>query len=484
MTVACSRIGRGPILCAVLHVVLTTVLAACAPYGGAITAGMLAGVTAAQMQHRQADSDEPIEQTLLLLEHHYVEPVDYVQLLRGTLAELQRRTSPSLTVGERDPSTLQVSCGADSLELDVSDLHASTAAKRLRELEPLVAACREREAAADDFDYTRAAVQAVLTAADPAAHLILPHEPNQGGVGLELTRRDGAVVVVESFEGFAAARAGIRRGDRILSIDAVGTADLTLVEIIERLRGPVDSTVSLRIAREGDEPVEVTLAREAIYVDWVSERMAAEGIGYIRIRQFHEDTSRRAYDFWRRLQEYGAFALVLDLRNSSGGLLRGSIQVAGLFLEPASSIGAVKERACRSTKEVDCVAADGGLFMQYHASESPKIEAWPLVVLVNGGTYAGAEIIAAALQDHGKARVIGSSTAGRDGVDTVFPLSKEHWAIRFRTGTIYRAIPEPALGSAPVIPDEEVAGDSQIGAPDDVVLKRALELISEQQGGI
>lgn len=234
-----------------------------------------------------------------------------------------------------------------------------------------------------------------------------------GGLGIEITIREGALVVVSPMAGSPAEKAGVRAGDLIVKIDGKFTRDLTLVDAVRQLRGPKGSQVTIAVQRQNVKGLlEFTLTRDNIVVESVSSKPLGDGYGYIRISQFMEKTSDGVKDALKKLSQESPKGelngLVLDVRNDPGGLLNQAVNVADLFL-----------------REGVIVYTDGrveGQKQKFYAHERGTEPDYPLVVLVNSGSASASEIVAAALKDHGRAIIVGTQTFGKGSVQTVIPL--------------------------------------------------------------
>jgi carboxyl-terminal processing protease len=230
------------------------------------------------------------------------------------------------------------------------------------------------------------------------------------GVGLEVAAQDGRVVIVTPIEGSPADRAGVRAGDVLLEIDGRAVEAARLDEAIERMRGFVGSTVRMAVSREGEpEPLQFELARSDVHVRTVRAEPLPGRYGYVRITHFNDSTPR---DLARQLAQMQAgqplAGLVLDLRGNPGGVLESAVEVADDFLD-AGVIVRAEGRTAESRFEM-------------RASGGDLLEAAPLVVLVDRGSASGAEIVAGALRDHGRATLMGERTFGKGSVQTVVPL--------------------------------------------------------------
>lgn len=241
-----------------------------------------------------------------------------------------------------------------------------------------------------------------------------------GGLGIELTSkvevRGGVktevLVVVAPIDDTPAARAGIKPGDIILKIDGEPTADMDLVTAVSRMRGPAGSKVILSVLREGfSEPRDLVLIRDHIRIVAVEGRLH-DGYGYVKIKNFQEHTDRylkRALDDLRAQNKGELKGLVLDLRNNPGGLLDQAVKVSDRFLPGGLSIVTTKGRGGRHVEEEKSHERD---------TEAP----YPMIVLVNGGAASASEIVAGALQDHGRAVIMGQPTFGKGSVQTLIEL--------------------------------------------------------------
>lgn len=310
-----------------------------------------------------------------------------------------------------------------------------------------------------------------------------------GGVGLELTMEDGRLKVVTPIDDAPAAKAGIQTNDIITHVDDEPLLGLTLSQAVERLRGPADSTVKLRVARAGqDKPIEVSVTREIIRVRPIRTRIEGDDIGYVRIAQFNaqtaEDLQRAIEEITSRIAGDKLRGYVIDLRNNPGGLLDQAIAVADAFLEQ----GEIVSTRGRSQDEVQ----------RFHAKPGDLAKSKPIIVLINGGSAGAAEVVAGALQDQKRAKLVGSRSFGMGSVQTVIPLGDGQGAIRLTTARYFtpagRSIqaqgikPDtevlqdvPDEKSGPVAKDGKEKSDLQSYVPadpaNDKALRRALDIL-------
>ena len=232
-----------------------------------------------------------------------------------------------------------------------------------------------------------------------------------GGLGIEITILKDVLTVVSPIEDTPAYNAGIKAGDQIIKIDDKPTKDITITEAVKKLRGPRDTKVTITIMREGfTKPKDFVITRSIIKIRAVKSKIYDNQVGYIRIATFQE---RAADDVKKALRDISAKAnplagLVIDLRNNPGGLLNQSVDVSDLFLKSGTI---VSTRGRSQGTESKAVAKNDG--------DEPTC---PIVVLVNEGTASAAEIVSGALQDNGRAVILGAQTFGKGSVQTVIPM--------------------------------------------------------------
>ena len=263
------------------------------------------------------------------------------------------------------------------------------------------------------------AINGMLNALDPHSAYLTPElykelqvdtEGSFGGLGIEITLRDGVLTVVAPIEDTPAHRAGVKAGDQIIKIEGELTKDMTLVEAVKKMRGPRGSKIVISVRREGvNKLIDFSLMREVIRVHSVKSRSLEKGYGYIRLSQFQDRTGNDLEEALSNLtRENGKLAgLILDLRNNPGGLLSQAVKVSDTFLE--SGLVVYTEGRLDNQKQ------------KYFAHPGGYTET-PMVVLVNGGSASASEIVAGALQDHGRAVVLGMQTFGKGSVQTILPL--------------------------------------------------------------
>ena len=285
----------------------------------------------------------------------------------------------------------------------------------------------------DDSTLLEYAIQGMLTGLDPHSSY-LSRDAFQdlqtsttgefSGLGLEVNMEDGYVKIIAPIDGSPAADAGLQTGDIIIKLGSVPVKGMSLNEAIELMRGPKGSEIELTIGRPGDgQPFTVTLKRDTIKVASVRQRFLEPGYGYIRIAQFQSNTGADVQSSLQKLaKEQSLKGLVLDLRNNPGGVLRASVDVAGLFMEGGTVVYTEGRLPNSDTS--------------YDASEEDASKGVPLIVLINGGSASASEIVAGALQDNARAVIMGTPSFGKGSVQTVMPISESR-AVKLTTALYF-----------------------------------------------
>ena len=302
----------------------------------------------------------------------------------------------------------------------------------------------------DTKNLVTGAINGMLSSLDPHSAYLTPDlykelqmdtQGRFGGLGIEITVKNGVLTVVSPIEDTPAFKAGVKPGDMIFKIEDEFTKDMTLVDAVKKMRGPKGTKITISIKREGvPELIDFTLMRDTIRVQSVRSRTLEEGYGYIRLAQFQERSDRDLQKALEKLaaEKGGIKGLVLDLRNNPGGLLTQAVRVSDLFLD--SGLIVYTEGRIESQKQ------------KYFAQKEGTWTDFPMVVLVNGGSASASEIVAGALQDHKRAVVLGTKTFGKGSVQTILPLD-DNSALRLTTARYFtpngRSI--QALGIVPDI---------------------------------
>jgi carboxyl-terminal processing protease len=245
-----------------------------------------------------------------------------------------------------------------------------------------------------------------------------------GGLGIEISVRDGVLTVVSPIEDTPAFKVGIEPGDKIIKIEDESTLDMTLQDAVSRLRGETGSPVTITIFRKTFKaPKEFTIVRAIIKVRSVVNKLYQGDIGYIKIRNFSKNTSSDLDKALEELRGKGITKLILDVRNNPGGLLNQAVEVTDRFLNRENLIVYTKGRSDEQN-------------MRFTSHDKVAGVSYPMIVLVNGGSASASEIVAGALQDLGRAVILGTQTFGKGSVQTIIPLS-DGSALRLTTARYY-----------------------------------------------
>ena len=287
------------------------------------------------------------------------------------------------------------------------------------------------------------------------------------GLGLDIIMEKGSVRVVTPIDESPAAKAGVTVNDVITHIDGVPLQGLTAYQVVEKMLGLVNTKVRLTIIRDGyDKPVELTAVRKTISMLSVRTRQDGEDIGYIRIAAFNEVTMRTFGTAIRELSSQippdKIKGYVLDLRNTASGLLDVAVSVADEFLED----GEIVSVRGRNPEQIE----------HFNARPGDSINGKPLIVLINGGSAGGAEIVSGALQDHKRATVIGSRLFGRGSVQSILPLGRGQGALKLTTGRYFTPAGR-SIHAAGILPDIEVLQDFPQSPENDKALTMAFDLL-------
>ncbi len=307
-----------------------------------------------------------------------------------------------------------------------------------------------------DKDIVYAAIKGILESLDPHSSFLPPDMYKEmqtdtkgefGGIGIEITIKDGFPTVITPIEDTPAFKAGMKAGDHIVKIDGKPTKNMGLMDVVKLIRGPKGKAVTLSVAREGTQGLkEYTVVRDIIFVKSVKFRMLSDEYGYIRLAQFQEKTSKDLDNALRELEKINKGrplkGLILDLRNDPGGLLEQAVEVTDKFL----SEGVIVSIEGRGGKK----GPDDGK-MKFYAQKKGQEYLGPMVVLVNEGSASASEIVAGALQDYKRAIIVGTKSFGKGSVQTIFPLG-DGSAVRLTTAK-YFTPKGRSIQSEGIVPD-------------------------------
>lgn len=324
---------------------------------------------------------------------------------------------------------------------------------------------REYVEPVDDKELINSAINGMLTSLDPHSSYMdadsyrdmqVQTKGEFGGIGIEVTMEDGLVKVVTPIDDTPAQRAGVQPNDRITHIDGQPILGLSLNEAVDKMRGPVNSSVTIRIAREGTQPFDVTLKRDIVRIKSVRSELKGD-VGYIRITSFNEQTDSGLEKAIASINAKAGKKLagyVLDLRNNPGGLLEQAISVSDAFLESGEVV------STRGRRPDD--------IQRYNAHRGDLTDGKPVVVLINGGSASASEIVAGALQDHQRAKLMGTRSFGKGSVQTIIPLSNgADGAMRLTTARYYtpsgRSIQAKGIDPDIVVEQPSLTAEQQQG---------------------
>ncbi len=285
-----------------------------------------------------------------------------------------------------------------------------------------------------DAELLDMAIEGMLSQLDPHSELLNQEEREQVedssegtfyGVGLELTMREGELMVVTPIDSSPAQRAGMQAGDIILEVDGQSLWGLSLNEALEIMEGELGTEMTILVVRDDQpKPFEVSLTRERIAMESVLAKTITEDIGYIRVRQFQNNSGEEFRNKLQSLIDEHPYitGLILDLRNNPGGVLQAAIEISDAFIDEGLIVS-TRGRALNSN-------------LEFYASSDTVEPSLPLVVLINRGSASGSEIVAGALQDHKRAIIIGDISFGKGSVQNVVPIDEAR-AIKLTTARYY-----------------------------------------------
>ena len=319
-----------------------------------------------------------------------------------------------------------------------------------------------------DKDIVYAAIKGVLESLDPHSSFMTPDmykdmqtetKGEFGGIGIEITVKDGFPTVITPIEDTPAYKVGLKAGDHIVKIDGKPSKNMGLVDVVKLIRGQRGKAVTLTIMRDGfTSPRDFVVVRDVIQVKSVKYRMLEDNYGYIRISQFQEKTSRDLDNALKELEKANKDkplkGVLLDLRNDPGGLLEQAVEVSDKFLSDGLIVS-IEGRAKKDSK------------MKFYATKKDDYLG-PLVVLVNEGSASASEIVAGAMQDYKRAIIVGTKSFGKGSVQTIFPLN-DGSAVRLTTAKYFtpkgRSIQAEGITPDIVVDNNITRGKERTTAP-------------------
>ncbi len=310
----------------------------------------------------------------------------------------------------------------------------------------------------DDAKLVETAINGMLAGLDPHSSYMdgksfrdmqIQTRGEFGGLGIEVTMEDGLVKVVAPIDETPAAKAGILANDIITHLDDEAVQGLTLNQAVEKMRGPVNTKIKLRVMRKGAEkPLDIAITRDIIRVRAVRSNTQGDDVAYIKITQFNEQTTeglkKALSELSSQIPADKLKGFVIDLRNNPGGLLDQAISVSDAFLDR----GEIVSTRGRNVSETQ----------RFNARSGDLTKGKPIIVLINGGSASASEIVAGALQDHKRATVLGTRSFGKGSVQTIIPLGAGNGALRLTTARYYTPSGK-SIQAKGISPDIEVLQD-------------------------
>jgi len=282
------------------------------------------------------------------------------------------------------------------------------------------------------------------------------------GIGAEIGLKDGIITVISPLEGMPAAQAGLRAGDQIIKIDDAVTAGFSVMEAVDKIRGPRGTTVRLMILREAaKEPQVVSITRDVIVIKSVKTEQTAAGVYIIRVSNFNDDTDTLFKQAVADIAAKKPKGIILDLRNNPGGYLESAIAMASEWVKDQP---VVLERY------------GNGQVESHQSLGDPELAGYPTVVLVNRGSASASEIVAGALQDYGLATIVGETTFGKGSVQILRDLS-DGGSVKI-TAAKWLTPKSKSIDKEGITPDVKVIDDPE--AKTDKVKARALEILKQK----
>ena len=294
-------------------------------------------------------------------------------------------------------------------------------------------------------------------------------EGKYGGLGMYIGDRDGQILVISPMEDSPAERAGLKPKDQIVKVDNEVVIGWTSDRVVQKLRGEPDTKVTVWVRREGeDELLSFEITREIIKLQSVKYEMLSDDIGYLRLTQFKHSTADESRNAVRDMLRKGMRALILDLRNNGGGLLDASVKISSMFLRD----GLIVQTKGRSERANE----------KYYADKNYYQTNLPMTVLINGGSASASEIVAGALNDRGRAKLIGEKSFGKGSVQTLFPLTDGSGV--YVTIARYYTPSGKVIDHVGLSPEIEVKGEADRDKSKDKQLQRAITEVKKSMRSV
>lgn len=369
-----------------------------------------------------------------------VRPIQHIAVFRALALGICLSVLPGIVHGQQtDEDVQRLLKGIEAGETDNIELPDPETQLPLNDLRKFTEVFgRIKEAyveEVDDRQLLESAIKGMLSDLDPHSTYLAPRDYEKleestsgefGGLGIEVGMENGFVKVISPIDDTPAQKAGVQAGDLIVKLGDKPVKGLSLEEAVKLMRGKPGSVLTLTIMREGQSaPIEIDVERAVIKVTSVKSRMIENGYGYIRITQFQADSGSQFAQALKDLEKaYGSplDGLVIDLRNNPGGILQAAVEASDALLDEGLIV--YTEGRIQSSR------------LRFNARAGALLPDTPIVVLINGGSASASEIMAGALQDHGRAVIMGTQSFGKGSVQTVIPLDETH-AIKMTTARYY-----------------------------------------------
>jgi carboxyl-terminal processing protease len=317
-------------------------------------------------------------------------------------------------------------------------------------------------------ELVQGAIRGMLSTLDPHSAYMTPEMYKEmqvetkgefGGVGIQIGVKENRLAVIAPIEGTPAQRAGIKAGDFIVKVNDETTKDLTLMDAVQKMRGPKGTKVNLTIQREGTpDPLQFTLMRDTIKIESVKSKII-DSLGYVRLTQFQEATGRDLAKAIKQFREQKVQGAILDLRNNPGGLLTAAVDVSEQFLPNGKLVVFTKNREGKKD--------------EWLAKSKDQMDELPMIILVNEGSASASEIVAGALQDWGRAVIVGTTSFGKGSVQTILPLG-DGSGLRLTTAKYYTPKGR-SIQSTGITPDIVVKLPTPVPAKDGKLAEKELD---------
>lgn len=398
-----------------------------------------------------------LTQVLVRIKNDYLEPnrIDPAAMFEASLNTIQQ-TVPEVLSQCQQPTFCTVTVHQAMRRFSIPQKNLLELRTELIHVFRFIDLHADKDTDRAEIEY--AAINGLLNELDPHSGFMDPDfyrefsvntEGEFGGLGIVISLKEAQLTVMSPLEGTPAWRAGIKPGDKIVQIDEESTINMALTEAVGKLRGPVDSQVSMKILREGNKtPLTFKMKRAIINIEAVKSKLvqtpSGKKVAFLRINSFQGNTMRDFYVQLDRLMEEDVAGIILDLRNNPGGLLKSSIQLSDTFLKEGTIVSTVGRN---------------GTLLEREKAEYQGLEGdWPLIVLVNEGSASASEIVVGALKNNNRALVLGHRTFGKGSVQTVhtLPLDKNKTAALKLTIAQYLIPGNQSIQSVGVVPDIEL----------------------------